>query len=267
MHDLAAAIQIYTGRRKNKKGTNPMATTQLALGKMQEQILRSETKNHSLFHALTGTAVSIPIIFLSMTVALGLLDPLYNPLIQTISMLVYGPFGWLQTSAFYLFGIFLMALSFRIFFTFQKDAALGTGVILVGLIGMAFIVIGIYPTQAPDAAWSIGAGIHEMTAKILPVLFTLANFCIRHGLRNHAEYNKVRIATLIAGIISLILTILGIWMINADSPYIGLLEWVLLTNGLVWLQLINVEFLFNRRTIREKATLWTGKTILNGRAM
>jgi hypothetical protein len=88
--------------------------------KIRENILTGARKNSQLLTIgnaclLTIASLSGPLVFILVMSVIGVLQSGYDPIKYMISRLVIGSFGWLQTSAFFVFGILLIVLASRLY--------------------------------------------------------------------------------------------------------------------------------------------------------
>jgi hypothetical protein len=75
------------------------------------------------------------------------LHPNENPIASTVSFLVFGSYGWLQTSAFYILGISFIALAAAL--VLKINSKINLGAIVVFLVGVAFILVAGNHVQNP----------------------------------------------------------------------------------------------------------------------
>ena len=185
------------------------------------------------------TVLAGPILFILVTTLLGVLQPDYNPIYKTVSALVWGRYGWMQTIIFILFGFLMCIFVLRLWVTFQnKSVTLNAGTLLLLLNGAGFFIIAIFPTQ-PEGIHRL---VHMYTAEMMALLFTIALFLLLPSLRVLSTWKTIYIYTLITAIISLSLIIMGAF-IALEAPWVGLYERIFLLNGFIWLEVISVRLL------------------------
>ena len=183
-----------------------------------------------------------PILFLIILTIVESLQPGYNRIQETISRLVLGPYGFLQTVAFFIFGLLLIVFAMRLGFAIASRRSAKVGSFFFNLIGVGFIVVGIFPTDSPGITVTLHALIHQTTAATIALLFPLALLAIAPALRGDTRWKGAFAYTIATGILALILTILGVVM-RANKLWSGLYERVLLLNGLAWIELISFRLL------------------------
>jgi len=111
----------------------------------------------------TFTIVGIAYFFAAVT-AEELLRPLYDPVQRTISELAVGPFGFLQTSAFVVLGLSLLALQHALYRRLRHTTASRVALVLMGLCGIFSFVAAAFPTDLKGAVVTVAGTIHELVA-------------------------------------------------------------------------------------------------------
>lgn len=194
-----------------------------------------------------------PVLFFSITTVLGSLQPEHNAFQQTISMLVFGPHGWLQTLVFLLFGFLLIVFAVRLFFSVNKRLGSRIGIVFFILIGLGFFLIGIFPTQQTEAGLALHAIIHRYTVRAISILFMLACFVLGLNFRSDPFWKKFSLYTIFTAVIAFILNIMVV-AVPSDWYWIGLYERILLLNGLLWIAVMAIRLLLS--CLREWRKSW-----------
>ena len=185
------------------------------------------------------TVLAGPILFVLVTLILGAVQPDYNPIYRTVSALVWGRFGWLQTIVFILFGFLMCIFTLRFYITFgEKGKILNAATLLLLLNGFGFFIIAIFPTQ-PQGIHRL---VHLYTSQLMALLFTGALLLLLPNLRKHPGWKNVFVYTLITALISLSLIILGA-IVALKVPWMGLYERIFLLNGFIWIEVIAIKLL------------------------
>ena len=218
-----------------------MTATELAARLMPESMVGCARVSRSV---IAGTQELIiansPLLFQLIMILAQSLQSGYNPLRDTISSLVWGHSGWLQTVNFLLFGGLMMAFAKR----FRLPAANGirprTGSILLYLIGAGFIILAVCPSQSPEGLKTIQSIIHGLTVYFMTFSFPAACFLLAPGLRNGKRSGPIFFYTVVTGCLGLILIALGILLVAVGAHWFGMLERLLLLNGFAWLEIVGV---------------------------
>ena len=161
-----------------------------------------------------------------------------NLINNTISSLVYAPNGWLQTMAFYILSISIMALG--ILLQFKAPVKMNLGAISIALIGFAFFLIGTCPTQYPDDP--LIAGIHGWATRAVIILLPIAGFLVAAVFKRW-NYRFLFLYTMINSILQILFILAGGYFLIIQNDLFGLFERVLLGNGQMWLTVICLNFL------------------------
>jgi hypothetical protein len=168
-------------------------------------------------------------------------QPGYNPLRDTISSMVWGPRGWVQTVNFFLIGATLAALASQLRPVLLTRAARWGGAALL-VVGISFVVLGVCPSQSPGGPRNLPAIIHGITVYVIVFAFPLACFLMARAVRIGkfgrflAAYSYVTCAFGVALIAA------GAFLMAKDAPWFGMIERVLLLNGFTWMEVVAVYF-------------------------
>ena len=100
-----------------------------------------------------------------------LLHPTDNPIAVTVSFLVFGSYGWLQTSAFYILGISFIALAIAL--VLKINAKINLGAIVVFLVGVAFLLVASNHVLDSEGA-GLASPVHEVARRDSHVLAVAA---------------------------------------------------------------------------------------------
>src|SRR5208283_3192898 len=94
-----------------------------------------------------------PIYFLASNAVAQFLHPNVNPIAITVSLLVFGSYGWLQTSAFYILGI-------------------------------SFILVASNHVQSPGTIITLSEKVHRDSAIAIVVMSPLACYLLAPSLKS-----------------------------------------------------------------------------------
>ena len=111
----------------------------------------------------TFTVLGILYFFAAVTTE-ELLRPLYDPVQRTISELAVGPFGFLQTSAFVVLGLSLLALQHGLARSLRHSALSKVACVLLALCGVTAFLAAAFPTNLKGAVVTVAGQIHESAA-------------------------------------------------------------------------------------------------------
>jgi hypothetical protein len=196
-----------------------------------------------LFWSLTENvsgylSLLVPAIFVSGTLALEAIQPAFNPISQTVSMLVWYPHGWVQTALFSLLGATLFMLAWKLRRTGMPGKKVKTGYATLLLSGLGFVAISIFPSGIPGQPHTLVHTIHTWAAVILTIVGPFSSLLLAPVFKTGKKYNPAYILCLVLGFNGLVLNIAGLAIIIYGFPWIGAVERVIMLNGLVWAQLL-----------------------------
>ncbi len=186
--------------------------------------------------------VCSPVLFQLAMVLAQSSQPGYNPLRDTISSMVWGPQGWLQTVNFILFGALLMGLAWELRPRLAQTTWARAGGLLLLLVGAEFIILGICPTQSPDGVKDAAAVVHGLTVYFIVISFPAACFLMAKALRVGKLSEFIFPYTIVTGIFGMGLIVLGAFLMVKEAHWFGMLERVLLLNGFIWIEVVAVYF-------------------------
>lgn len=134
----------------------------------------------------TFTVLGILYFFAAVTTE-ELLRPLYDPIQRTISELAIGPFGFLQTSAFVVLGLSLLALQHALAHHLRHTVTARIALALIALCGVASFLAAAFPTNLKGAVMTAAGEVHESVAVFgyagLIVAMILLSLHFRHDAR------------------------------------------------------------------------------------
>jgi len=173
------------------------------------------------------------------------LNPGYNPISHSVSDLALGPYGWLQTIAFFLLGLVVISLGFGLYYGMRKKRGLRAVVVLFGAMAFGEIIAGIFRVDLVKTPLSIHALVHQIGASITAIAFPVAALVLLPGLKSNPQWKGLFNYTFAVAVSMLILEIarevllLTTWL----DPWFGLYEKGLLVNSLAWIVVMAIHLL------------------------
>jgi len=165
----------------------------------------------------------------------------YSRITDTVSMLVWGSHGWLETILFCLNGVFLLLFALRLYRA-SRDTAGKAGIAMLALAGVSFIIIASCPTLAPGAEPSLRSQAHEYAARGISAIFPLACLLLALSWKSNPAYKNIVNWTIAFGVIGLMLNCIGLFYVAGDLEWIGALERLIILNGFAWLAVLGLHF-------------------------
>ena len=196
-------------------------------------LLSSLTENISGYLSLL-----VPVIFASGTLVLEAAHPAFNPISQTVSMLVWYPHGWVQTVLFSLLGVTLFMLAWKLRRTGMPGKKVKAGYATLLLSGLGFVAIAIFPSGIPGQPHTAVHTIHTWAAVIMTIVAPFSSLLLAPVFKTGKRYNLAYVLCLILGLTGLVLNVAGLAIIVFGFPWIGAVERAIMMNGLVWAQLL-----------------------------
>jgi hypothetical protein len=101
------------------------------------------SRGWTLNRVLLALSAAGPVLFLAVSVLLGLLDPESDVLTEPVSALAWGPLGWAQTANFYALGAATITFALGLYRSLVGRGRLGAA-ILLSISGLALITAGVF---------------------------------------------------------------------------------------------------------------------------
>ena len=194
--------------------------------------------------ALVGSASFAalgPVYFIACNAVAQLLHPTENPIAVTVSFLVFGSYGWLQTSAYYILGISCIALAAAL--VLKINSKINLGAIVVFLVGVAFILVAGNHVQSPGTVITLSEKIHRDSAIAIVIMSPLACYLLAPSLKA-SGHRGLWIYSMIAGTIAVLTIVVGFLIPTGHSDFLGIFERILLLNGQLWGEIICVRLIW-----------------------
>jgi len=187
-------------------------------------------------------ATVLPLVVLSLSVIVQVAYPGYNPLQDAVSLLVWGPLGWLQTAAFFLLSISILTTVVRLFLKTPMTARFRIGISLYALTAVGIIIVGVHPTDLPGAAPTLTGLVHLTTAGSIIFIFPAAAFLMAPHLGKTLKGWITRY-TRAAGVTAIALIMLAGVVTLGGLGWFGTVERLILINAVAWTQIIGFQLL------------------------
>jgi len=203
--------------------------------KLQTEKIASPGLKRATMKFTDASVMGLPAVFLGLSALLESGYTGYNRILNTVSELVWGPNGWLETCLFVLAGLVLPLLAWRMWLVLSGRNIRKVASLIIAVMGLAFITIAIFPTASPDSAPDMVSTIHEKAAQLIAFLFPCACALAACGLKNDPRFAMLYTCSLIASGLGLLLNVVGLVAIVADTEWLGAAERAVMMNGFIWL--------------------------------
>ncbi len=219
---------------ETEPGKNPLAVADSDTPNPDRRA-KSWYRRFSIACLVTLAGVLGPLLFLLVMTLVEALEPGYNPVQSTISQLVFGPYGWIQTWLFFVFGVLLIVFVLRLYVAIPKNKMVILGIAFLFFTAIGFFLVGAFPTAPPGVKDPpLYAHIHGVVAKLQTVLFPFICFLVAPGMKADSRWRGFYIYTLATGVIGFILLIPG--LMPESERWSGLQERILMLNGFIWIE-------------------------------
>jgi hypothetical membrane protein len=203
-------------------------------------------------NVLAVAGVFGPILFTVGFIAQGLYRPEYNPIAQQISNLTAGPYGWVQSVNFVVFGLLLIAFAIGLYRGARGARPRLLGQALVAWNGVELMVAGIFPLRE-DAAGRIydPIGVHSVNGTIFFLSIGVGLVVLSRQFARDARWRGLATYTLATGIALLVMVPLNGFLAEMAQaplhPWLGLIQRAILA---VWFLCLVILALQLRRVGR-----------------
>ena len=174
------------------------------------------------------------IVFVVTFTVEGWLREDFNAFKMYISELALGPRGWIQIFNFIIFGVLLLIFTISIIDRFKGVKGSKIGPILLAVIGVNFIISGIFVID-PSSEESLHGIIHSISSTLIFLLASISCFIFFHLFHEHPKWQNLSWWTLVVGIVIMTLAV----FIEIDGTLLnlwpGLIQRIAATIGLLWI--------------------------------
>jgi hypothetical protein len=160
---------------------------------------------------------------------------------DNISELAIGRYGFVQTLAFVISGLGVIGLASAIRRLTTGSRGSFVGSLLIGIYGLGALVVAIFPTDRIDSeadVWSQSATgwIHTITAFVAYISAIVGMFVLTWTFARHPRWRSIAVGSaLLAG------AALALLFVQAEGPWVGLMQRLLITAISAWLILVAIR--------------------------
>jgi hypothetical membrane protein len=202
-----------------------------------------------LLNTLAIASITGPILFWLILLMAQSLYPGYNPAAASISRLIFGRYGWLQTLNFCLLMVFTVAFGITVYIGIATSKAGKLASALFILMGLAQLATAIFRVnQDPFAPKTIAYNIHNWVFLTTAAIFPIGALLLVPSLKADKRWRPFTGLTIATGITALVL---GLYWVVAHplapeliNPWFGIYERILLSIPLVWIMMISTRLLW-----------------------
>lgn len=191
---------------------------------------------HTPTRWLLLAGIASPIVLWSLGVIVAATWPGYDPIAESISVMVHAPLGWIQTLAFWIEGVLGIAWAFGAARMIGMNAREGRIVrwlfLLQAAIGFAFAIL---PADAGGTRETLVAQLHLANFYLYAVSMPITMFVLARLFGRDPRWAGAVRGTRIAGALMLISTaIVPLTVAGPLLPYLGLLERTYVAIPSIW---------------------------------
>ncbi len=196
------------------------------------------------FHSVLAMAgMAGPIVLAATDLSVGIAQPGYSPIKDSISSLALTHLGWVQTIGFLAIGLLVEIFVAGLLFNVRPARGFHLGIGLLVVFGFCLLLIGAFRTDpvGTDPHTTEGA-IHTFVASGVFWLFPLALAFMAPSLRQDTHWHNIYVYTLAACVIDVVLVVaMGIF--GDTVGWFGLMERLTVANMIIWVEVAAIKML------------------------
>lgn len=183
-----------------------------------------------------------PVLFLLIVFVIDFIQPEHNPIYETVSELVHGSYGWVQTISFVLFGVLLMIFAIRLYLTTKPKTSSKLGVLFIGVSGFSFLMLGTFPTGINSTDLTTEPLLHTIAAVVTGISFIIGCFSFALYFRFDLQWKSYWIYSAITSVACLFFALL--WALTPLGLHAkGLDQLLMLVSGFSWVEVISIKLI------------------------
>jgi hypothetical protein len=203
------------------------------------------------FHGVLALAgMAGPLILAATDLSVGIADPGYSTIKDSISSLALTHLGWVQTIGFLAIGLLVEIFVAGLLFNIRPAWGFHFGIGLLVVFGFGLLLIGAFRTDpvGMDPHSTEGA-IHSFVSSAVFWIFPLALAFIATSLRQDPDWHSIYVYTLAVCVVDVALVVvMGVFGDVID--WFGLAERLTVANMIIWVEVAAIKLLrlsFKRR--------------------
>lgn len=215
---------------------------------MPDRILQAstcmKTLNYKLTRALAISGIAGIALFWIVLLVAQSITPGYNPVKQSLSDLVLGPYSWLEVIDFILLAFVAIAMGLGLHYSMPGRASLLIAAVLFVLTAVGELIAAAFKVDVVKMPLSTHALIHQVGASIAGVAFPFALLTLWPSLKSE-HWKGLADYTLAVAISMLALEIAREVLLSTTllDPWFGLYEKFLLANSSAWITVMLIRLL------------------------
>ena len=204
--------------------------------------VRSGTPGFNINRLSALAGIIAPALFWLLSNIAAILYPGYNLFRQTVSQLVLGPYGWIQTVDFFIVGLLVIAFASGLCSSVQNRRGFRAGIGILFFVGFGTFLLGFFPTESQGTAATAQLTVHLGITSAVIGLFPFACFLLAPSFKADPHWKSLFVYTIATGVLGISLVI-GTMRLPTDWTFFGIYERMLLANGLIWIEVLGIRLM------------------------
>ena len=189
-------------------------------------------------------SIAGPVLFWIILIILGFLKPEYNPIQDSMSRLVFGAYGWLQTFNFVWLGLTIGCLGFVLRLELGPGRRTNIITVIFAVMAVGQIISGVFKSDFPTLNSISGhALVHQIGASAAALGIPVCAFLCAPIFRRLPEWKGLAAFSLLMGVVIILLDAAREILLPTHwlDPWFGLFERVLLLAIIIWSEVVAVR--------------------------
>lgn len=201
---------------------------------------------------LAFVGIAGPVLFWALLLLAQSLYPGYDTWTTSISRLIFGPFGWLQTLNFYLLAVFTAAFGMAVYLSVAKSSIARIGSVLLILMGVAQLLTAVFRVDVNSSTpRSLAYTIHDSVFLVSAASFPIGALLLLPNLWTEKRWHPFAWVTITAAVTVLLLDLAWLFSRPFDpqliNAWFGGYERILFSIIFVWMMVISTRLLYLSR--------------------
>jgi len=190
--------------------------------------------------ALAVLSITCPVVFVVLETLTRTLSNKQDIIGIPLSELSVGQYGWLGSLSFVVLAVTLFVFMIAISITLPRGSFYKTILVIFFIISICFFMAAFIKTEPNHETWSVHRVIHVIIVSIAAGLLPVGCFLFSANIKQNKQWGSLFGFTLTTAFIALFgvgsrLFVITYW------PLLGLQELLLLSSGLIWIEVISFK--------------------------
>ena len=215
---------------------------------------RGSVVTRGIIVGLATAGIVGPILFWAILLLAQSLHPGYDAWENSVSRLIFGPFGWLQTMNFCLLTVFTAAFGVAVYMGIARSRVARIASMLIIVMGFAQLFTAVYRVDVnPNGPKSLAYVIHNTVFMVSAGSFPVGASLLIPNLWSDKHWRPLAYFTI--GAAGVVLALELLWLFSRPiqphliDPWFGFYERMLFSIPFAWMMAMSARLLYINRHI------------------